>query len=130
MSDENGFYQFPDLAPGVVFGHRGKRRFPKTNRANNIRAGGPDVSVDLKLVVGAVNEVVEGACGVTALIEPEKVSTGVNFDPSLTSRLPLVNRRFSDLASVAPGATFAASGTQGGIGFAPRDRARSRHQLA
>jgi hypothetical protein len=76
------------------------------------------VSVDLKLAVGAVTEVVEVVGGVNALIEPEKVSTGVNLDPALTARLPLVNRRFSDLALLTPGATFAASGSQGAINFA------------
>src|SRR5439155_16175265 len=109
-SDENGFYQFPDLAPGMysITGvSAGFRR--QTVRAVSVLVD-QIVSVDLKLAVGAVNEVVEVVGGVTALIEPEKVSTGVNFDPALTSRLPLVNRRFSDLALLTPGATFAASG--------------------
>src|SRR6185503_15515106 len=90
-SDENGFYQFPDLAPGMysVTGvSAGFRR--QTVRTVSVLVD-QIVSVDLNLAVGAVTEVVEVVGGVNALIEPEKVSTGVNFDPALTARLPLVN---------------------------------------
>jgi len=44
------------------------------------------VALDLTLSIGTVNEVVEVVGGVNTLIEPDKVSTGVNFDPTLTAR--------------------------------------------
>jgi len=118
IADGNGFYQFLDLAPGL---------YSVSGEAAGFRKGivrsvsvllNQVVALDLTLAIGTVNEVVEVVGGVNTLIEPDKVSTGVNFDPTLTARLPLINRRFSDLALLTPGATFAASGTQGSIGFA------------
>jgi hypothetical protein len=87
------------------------------------------VSVDVKLVLGQVTEVVEVNGGVTALIEPEKSSTGTNFDPKLTANLPLTNRRFNDLALLTPGATFAAAGTQAGGFAAAGSRAQSTNWM-
>ncbi len=64
------------------------------------------VSLDLKLEIGAVTDIVEVRGGVIALIEPEKSSTGTVFDLAFTTNLPQVNRRFNDLALLTPGATL------------------------
>jgi len=38
---------------------------------------------------GKITEVVEVDGGIAAVIEPEKSSTGTNFDPKMTANLPL-----------------------------------------
>jgi len=115
-SDENGLYQFRDLPPGTYTITAELPGFRKaTVRAITLLVD-QIISLDLVMNVGEVTETVEVTATPT-LIEPDKVSTGVNFDPSLTAQLPVVNRRFSDIALLTPGATFAPSGTQAG-GFA------------
>jgi hypothetical protein len=115
-SDENGFYQFRDLPPGSYQITAELTGFRKTTvRAVSVLVD-QIVSLDLVLNVGEITQEVEVTAAPT-LIEPDKVSTGVNFDPSLTAQLPMVNRRFNDIALLTPGATFAPSGTQAG-GFA------------
>ena len=58
ISDENGFYQFPALAPGMYSVTAESSGFRKqTVRAVSVLVD-QIVSVDLKLVVGADNEVV------------------------------------------------------------------------
>jgi len=127
-SDDTGFYQFRDLAPGtysVILEANGFRK--EAIRAISVLVD-QIVSVDAKLVVGQVSETVEVTGGVTALIEPEKSSTGVNFDPKLTANLPLINRRFNDLALLTPGATFLRRGRTGQR-LRRRRLARAIHQL-
>jgi hypothetical protein len=116
-SDATGFYQFLDLPPGMYSIRAEVPGFRKELVKSVSVLVDQIVSVDVKLVLGQVTEVVEVNGGVTALIEPEKSSTGTNFDPKLTANLPLTNRRFNDLALLTPGATFSAAGTQAG-GFA------------
>ena len=67
--------------------------------------------------------------GIAAVIEPEKSSTGTNFDPKMTANLPLTNRRFNDLALLTPGASFAAAGTQAGGFAAAGSRAQSTNWM-
>src|SRR5258708_22278395 len=76
-----------------------------------------------------MTEVVEVDGGVTAVIEPERSSTGATFDPKMTANLPLTNRRFNDLALLTPGASFAASGTQAGGFAAAGSRAQSTNWM-
>jgi Carboxypeptidase regulatory-like domain len=128
-SDNTGLYQFLDLAPGVysisaeVPGFRTAMIKSVTVLVDQI------VSVDIVLEVGQITEVVEVDGGVAGVIEPEKSSTGTNFDPKLTANLPLTNRRFNDLALLTPGATFAAAGTQAGGFAAAGSRAQSTNWM-
>jgi hypothetical protein len=124
-----GFYLFLDLAPGtysITAEVPGFRR--EVVKAVSVLVD-QIVSVDIGLIVGQVSEVVQVDAGVTALIEPEKSSTGTNFDPKLTANLPLTNRRFNDLALLTPGATFSAAGTQAGGFAAAGSRAQSTNWM-
>jgi len=128
-SDATGFYQFLDLPPGMYSITAEVPGFRKELVKSVSVLVDQIVSVDVKLVLGQVTEVVEVNGGVTALIEPEKSSTGTNFDPKLTANLPLTNRRFNDLALLTPGATFAAAGTQAGGFAAAGSRAQSTNWM-
>jgi hypothetical protein len=129
QSDVTGLYQFLDLQPGVykitaeLTGFR-SQEFPNvTLLVDQI------VSLDFNLSPGNVSEkiVVEG--GVTALIEPEKISTGTNFDLKMAANLPETNRRFNDLAIATPGVTLSAPGTQAGQFAAAGSRAQSTNWM-
>jgi hypothetical protein len=111
-SDDTGFYQFRDLTPGTYSVTVEASGFRKEAIRSVAVLVDQIVSVDVKMTIGQVTETVEVTGGVTALIEPERSSTGTNFDPKLTAGLPLVNRRFNDLALLTPGATFSAPGSQ------------------
>jgi hypothetical protein len=108
-SDVTGLYQFLDLAPGMYSITAETPGFRKEVIKSVAVLVDQIVSVEIKLEVGQSTEVVEVDGGITAVIEPQKSSTGTNFDPKLTSNLPLTNRRFSDLALLTPGASFAAA---------------------
>lgn len=128
-SDNTGLYQFLDLAPGVYSISAETAGF-RTALVKSITVLVDQiVSVDIKLELGQITEVVEVDGGGIGVIEPEKSSTGTNFDPKLTANLPLTNRRFNDLALLTPGASFAAAGTQAGGFAAAESRAQSTNWM-
>jgi len=128
-SDNAGLYQFLDLAPGVYSITAETAGFRQALVKSVTVLVDQIVSVDIKLEVGQITEVVIVDGGVTAVIDPEKSSTGTNFDPKLTANLPLTNRRFNDLALLTPGASFAAAGTQAGGFAAAGSRAQSTNWM-
>src|SRR5258708_14445887 len=95
-SDNTGLYQFLDLAPGVYSISAETAGFRQALVKSVSVLVDQIVSVDVKLEVGQITEVVI-VDGVTAVIDPEKSSTGTNFDPKLTAHIPLTHRRFNDL---------------------------------
>src|SRR5258707_6849779 len=90
-SDNAGLYQFLGLAPGVYSVTAETPGFRQALVKSVTILVDQIVSVDIKLEVGKITEVVVVDGGVTAVIEPEKSSTGANFDPKLTAHLPLTN---------------------------------------
>jgi hypothetical protein len=128
-SDATGFYQFLALTPGTYTITSEVPGFRKEVVKSVSVLVDQIVSVDIALIIGQVSEVVQVDAGATALIEPEKSSTGTNFDPKLTANLPLTNRRFNDLALLTPGATFSAAGTQAGGFAAAGSRAQSTNWM-
>jgi len=128
-SDRTGLYQLLDLAPGLYSITAETPGFRKELVKSVSVLVDQIVSVDIKLEVGQITEVVEVDGGIAAVIEPEKSSTGTNFDPKMTANLPLTNRRFNDLALLTPGASFAAAGTQAGGFAAAGSRAQSTNWM-
>jgi len=129
QSDSTGLYQFLDLPPGTytltaeLTGFRTEVFPDVTVLVDQI------VSLDFTLSPGQVTERVVVQGGVTALIEPEKISTGTNFDLKMAQNLPEINRRFNDLAIATPGVTLAAPGTQAGAFAAAGSRAQSTNWM-
>src|SRR4051794_34518338 len=128
-SDASGLYQFLHLPPGTYSVSVQTAGF----RSESVRAVevlvDQIVSLDIKLSVGAVNEVVDVNGSALPLIEPEKSSTGATFDLKLMANLPQVNRRFNDLALLTPGATFSAPGSQVNGFAAAGSRAQSTNWM-
>jgi hypothetical protein len=111
-TNTSGYYQFLNLPPGTYSLAVTAPGFRKDAVSDVTVVVDQIVSLDLRLEVGAVTETVEVQGSVSALIEPEKSSTGAVFDLTFTANLPQVNRRFNDLALLTPGATFSAPGSQ------------------
>jgi len=128
-SDASGLYQFLNLAPGRYSisvhapGFRTQSVRAVTVLVDQI------VSLDVKLSVGDVTEIVDVNGSALPLIEPEKSSTGTTFDLKLMANLPQVNRRFNDLALLTPGATFSAPGSQVNGFAAAGSRAQSTNWM-
>jgi hypothetical protein len=128
-TNNTGQYQFLDLSPGIYSVSVEVSGFRKAVVKSITVLVDQIASVDVQLELGKVTEVVEVNGGAADVIEPEKSSTGTNFDPKLTSSLPLTNRRFNDLALLTPGASFAAAGTQAGGFAAAGSRAQSTNWM-
>ncbi|HBY61755.1 MAG TPA: hypothetical protein DEH78_18180 [Solibacterales bacterium] len=116
-TDATGYFQFLRVAPGAYEVTAQAQGFRKLAVHDVQVLVDQIISLDLKLEVGQVAEVLEITGGVASTIEPEKISTGNAMDQQLVQNLPMANRRFNDLAILTPGVTFAPSGTQAG-GFA------------
>ena len=127
-TDENGLYQFRDLQPGMYQVSAELAGFRKTTVRGILVLVDQLVPLDLVLNVGDITQEVEVTATAT-LVEPDKVSTGVNFDPDLTAQLPMVNRRFNDIALLTPGASLVPSGTQAGGLSAAGSRAQSTNWM-
>ncbi len=128
-SDETGYFQFLQLPPGRYELAVEAPGFRKTTIHDITVLVDQIVSLDIALDVGTLAETVEVRGGVVSTIEPEKASTGVNFDLRLVQTLPFGTRRFLDLAAAAPGVVLNAPGTQAGGFSAAGQRAQSNNWL-
>ena len=124
VSDENGFYQFQNLNPSVYTVSADAPGFRTTEVKDITVLVDQTVPIDLTLEVGKISETVE-VSSTTQVLQTESGSTGTNITSALVSNLPLVNRRFNDLAILTPGVSFAAAGTQAGSFAAAGSRPQS-----
>lgn len=82
------------------------------------------MSLDVDLSVAAISPSVEVSSS-GEVLQTEKASTGTNITGKLVGNLPLVNRRFNDLAILTPGVSFAAPGSQAGAFASAGTRSQS-----
>ena len=113
VCDAAGLYQFLDLNPGSYSVSADVPGFRRTEVKNLTVLVDQIVSLDLKLEVGDVTQVVE-VSGSVELLQTESPATGTNITAEMTASFPLANRQFTDLAVLTPGASFAAPGSQAG----------------
>jgi hypothetical protein len=123
-SDSNGLYQFLNLNPSVYTVVTQADGFSRTETAHITVLVGQIVSADLNLSVAAVSQSVEVSAG-SEVLQTEKASTGTNITDKLVGNLPLVNRRFNDVAILTPGTSFAAPGSQAGAFASAGTRSQS-----
>ncbi len=128
-SDESGYFQFLQLPPARYQLSAEAAGFRKISVRDIAVAVDQIVSLDVELEIGQVTEVVEVRGGVVTLIEPEKSSTGLAFDPTLVKALPFGNRSFLDLARLTPGTVLQAPGSQAGGFSSAGMRTQSNHFL-
>jgi Carboxypeptidase regulatory-like domain len=112
LSDENGGFQFPQLAPAsysLVFELSG---FKKTI-VNALVQVDQITRVDVVLEVGEIVQEVE-VRAVGTLLESDKTTLSSVVESRTIANMPLNARQFLDLALITPGVLPSAAGTQGG----------------
>jgi hypothetical protein len=128
-SDALGYFQFPELGPGRYQLTVEAEGFRRTTLREITVLVDQIVSLEVGLELGQVTEVVEVTAAISAVIEPEKVATGVAFDSALVKHLPTAARQLLDLAVLTPGVTLQAPGTLTGGFSAAGQRTQSNQFL-
>jgi hypothetical protein len=124
VSDAKGLYQFLNLDPSVYKLSSAATGFRPTEIKDVTVLVDQTVSLDVTLEVGQLSETVEVSSGADVL-QTQNGATSTNITSQFVGNLPLVNRRFNDLALLTPGVTFAAAGTQAGSFAAAGTRSQS-----
>lgn len=124
VSDATGLYQFLDLNPGIYKVKAEVSGFRSTDVANVTVLVDRIVSLDIRLQVGDVTQSLE-VNGTVELLQTESAATGANVTSRMVASLPLANRQFTDLATLTPGVSFAAPGSQAGAFAAAGSRSQS-----
>ncbi len=101
-TNELGSYTVPNLRPGAYSITVEKTGFNKTVRSGLVLQVNQVVRIDLALLPGGVNEVIEVAGGAT-LLETETSSRGALIDQKKIVDLPLNGRDYNQLALLSPG---------------------------
>jgi Carboxypeptidase regulatory-like domain/TonB dependent receptor len=101
-TNELGSYTVPNLRPGAYNITVEKSGFNKTVRSGLVLQVNQVVRIDLALLPGGVNEVIEVTGGAT-LLETETSSRGAVIDQKKIVDLPLNGRDYNQLALLSPG---------------------------
>ena len=119
-TDATGRYLLRSIPPGTYRITAEAANFQKESQDGITVDVSQNISVDLSLKVGSVNDVVEVKASAVQL-QTEDAVTGQVVNRKFVNDLPLVDRNFTNLAYLAPGVTETnAPGTknaQGGINF-------------
>jgi hypothetical protein len=119
-TDNTGRYLLRSIPPGTYTITAEAANFEKETQENIKVDVSQNISVDLALKVGSINDVVEVTAS-SVQLQTEDAVTGQVVNRKFVNDLPLVDRNFSNLAYLAPGVTETnAPGTknaQGGINF-------------
>jgi len=119
-TDSNGRYLFRSIPPGTYRITVEADRF-KTQRQDGIKLDvSQNVSIDISLVIGTSNEVMEVKAN-SVQLQTEDAVTGQVVNRKFVNDLPLIDRNFTNLAYLAPGVTETSEpsqkNAQGGINF-------------
>jgi hypothetical protein len=119
-TDNTGRYLLRSIPPGIYTITAETANFEKETQENIKVDVSQNISVDLSLKLGSVNDVVEVKAS-SVQLQTEDAVTGQVVNRKFVNDLPLVDRNFTNLAYLAPGVTETnAPGTknaQGGINF-------------
>jgi len=119
-SDNNGRYLLRSIPPGTYTITAEAQNFQKETQEGIRLDVSENISVDLALKLGSMNDTVEVTAS-SVQLETEDAVTGQVVNRKFVNDLPLVDRNFTNLAYLAPGVTETnAPGTknsQGGINF-------------
>jgi len=113
VSSNVGAYEFTTLHPSNYEITVEATGFRKAIQNNVNVAVGDVIRADIKMQVGATQEIVE-VKGEAPLIEPDKSSVSYGVAPVQIQTLPILNRNFINLALITPGSLPQAPGTQAG----------------
>src|SRR5258708_8265427 len=112
-TNTQGFYEFLSLKPSSYDVPVEAKRFETAIKRNVSVVVGTESHLSVALIPGNITEIVEVKSEVP-LIEPDKTSMSYSVETQQIQNLPLQGRQFLDLASLTPGVTPQAPGTQAG----------------
>lgn len=105
VTDGEGGYRLANLPPGDYTLIAELAGFSKFSRSGLSVRAGLNITVDIALQVGSLDETVQ-VIGETPMLETEKSTQAVNISGDLQRALPLGSRRdFTDFLEVTPGVT-------------------------
>ncbi len=118
VSDSQGNYRLIDLPPGEYTLTGELQGFSKVSRTGVLIRAGLNLSIDLTLQVGSLQETVTVAAD-TPMLETQRTVQAVNISGEMQRRLPLtVGGHWSSVTLLTPGvAAVAAEAGMGGVYF-------------
>ncbi len=127
-TDESGDYRFVELPPEIGYTVRAaKEGFAPLSRTGIVVRAGANITLDLELKVGGVNQSVE-ITGSTPLLDTVSAEQTVNISGELVRNLPLTGRReWSDTLQLAPGILSASTDAYGGQVYFVRGSENENH---
>jgi len=109
VSDEKGAYVFPNINVGTYTVTVSSQGFQTYIKTNNVLEVGSSISIDVKMVVGAMSEKVEVKADSLAL-QTEDASFKQTIDQQTVTEMPLNGRHMTDLITLSGGSTAAPGG--------------------
>ena len=104
VTDQEGYYRLLNMAPGDYTVIAELAGFAKFARENIVMRAGLNLTVDIVMKIGNLQETVQ-VVGETPLLETSKAVQAVNVSGKLQQSLPLAARRhWSEFLLLAPGA--------------------------
>jgi hypothetical protein len=113
VSSQAGAYEFAALHPSTYEVAVEATGFHKAVQSNITLAVGDVIRADIKMQVGATQEIVE-VKGEAPLVEADRNSVSYEVAPVQIQTLPMLNRNFINLALITPGSIPQAPNTQAG----------------
>jgi len=128
VSDSTGNYRLKELPPGEGYVLEAELPgFNKFARSGLLIQAGLNITVDIQLKVGSLNETVE-VSGETPLLETQSAEQTVNLAGELLRNVPLSGRHdWSDALQVTPGIISASSDAYGGQTYFLRGSENENH---
>jgi hypothetical protein len=105
ITNDTGNYTAPDLAPGIYEITVEKAGFSKAVQQNVLLGIGQSVRTDISLQVGGQTQEVTISAAPSGL-ETDRAETQIKLSADQISQLPVLNRNFTNLTLLAPGATL------------------------
>lgn len=105
QSNEAGIYVLPSLTPGRYTITAAVTGFKKHERAGLVLETAQELSLDIRMELGSVAEVVY-ITGEAPLLESSSATVGQFLDSRVVSEMPLGNRRALELARLAGGVVW------------------------
>src|SRR5581483_2843269 len=104
LTNEAGYYDFPEMPPGTYEVAVEMPGFKRGVRGGVTLAANTSPRVDMELSPGEVTQTIEVSAAAAPVLQTERADTGRSMDAQLVEEIPLgVNRNFQNLLDLVPG---------------------------
>jgi hypothetical protein len=111
-TNDDGFYIFAELAPGIYRVRAGKTGFQNAVRESVVLNVAANVKINFNLQAGQISETVTVEESSREMIETDSAAVGTLVDRQFVENLPLNGRSFQSLIELTPGVVLVPSTTQ------------------